>query len=67
MIEETLPESGEEEAHMTAASEHRYHSYTGTTIPWYVRIMWMLFWVFAIYYTIAYLFPELQDKLLNPR
>ena len=50
----------------TARIEHRYHSYTGTRIPWYVRLMWIGFWVFAIYYVITYLIPNLQTEVLNP-
>ncbi len=51
----------------TASVESRYHSYTGTRIPWYVRLIWLLFWCFAIYYVIHYLFPDLQTEILTPR
>jgi hypothetical protein len=50
----------------TAEVESRYHSYTGTRIPWYVRLIWVLFWCFAIYYVIRYLFPDLQAEILTP-
>ena len=49
-----------------AELEHRYHSYTGTRIPWYVRLIWVLFWCFAVYYIIRYLFPDLQAEILTP-
>jgi hypothetical protein len=43
--------------------ENRYHHYTGSVIPWYVRLIWVGFWIFAIYYSIRYLFPNLQVEL----
>jgi hypothetical protein len=46
--------------------EHRFHAYVGNRIPWYVRAIWIGFWVFAIYYTIRYLFPDLQTELISP-
>ena len=47
-------------------TESRWHSYVGNRIPWYVRFIWLLFWVFAVYYTIAYLFPALQLEIVSP-
>jgi hypothetical protein len=45
--------------------EEQYHQYTGNRIPWYVRMIWIGFWIFAIYYTVTYLFPSLQVELLR--
>ena len=39
----------------SAEEEHRHHTYTSNVIPWYVRLIWALFWVFAISYAIKYL------------
>lgn len=50
----------------SAATEGRWHSYVGHRIPWYVRLIWLLFWVFAIYYTISYLFPALRVEIVTP-
>ena len=50
----------------TAIEEHRYHSYSGNRIPWYVRLIWIGFWIFAVYYVIAYLFPDLQSEIVSP-
>ena len=50
----------------SAEVEHRWHSYVGHRIPWYVRLIWLFFWVFAIYYTITYLFPKLQVEIVTP-
>ncbi len=44
--------------------EQQYHNYTSNDIPWYVRLMWLGFWVLAIVYTIRYLFPALQSELI---
>ena len=46
-------------------ADEQYHHYTGNRIPWYVRLMWLGFWVFAIYYTISYLFPAVQIELFQ--
>ena len=50
----------------TAEAEHRFHHYTGNRIPWYVRLVWVLFWTFAVYYTLQYLFPALRIELTSP-
>lgn len=46
--------------------ESHWHSYVGNRIPWYVRLIWLMFWVFAVYYTITYLFPALQIEIISP-
>lgn len=48
-----------------AKAEEQYHQYTGNRIPWYVRMIWIGFWIFAIYYTVTYLFPSLQVEFLK--
>ncbi len=50
----------------SAEVEHRWHSYVENRIPWYVRLMWLMFWVFAVYYMITYLFPTLQIEINSP-
>jgi hypothetical protein len=47
-------------------AESQFHTYVGNRIPWYVRVMWVGFWIFAIYYVISYLFPDLQTEILTP-
>ncbi len=49
-----------------AGAEAPYHNYTSSRIPSYVRLMWLLFWVFAVYYTLQYLFPALKIELQSP-
>ena len=47
----------------TPEAEHQYHHYSGNRIPWYVRLMWLAFWILAIAYTVRFLFPALQVEL----
>lgn len=49
----------------SAESEHQHHHYTGNRIPWYVRLMWVGFWIFAVVYTIRFLFPAVQVELFE--
>lgn len=49
--------------HTSAEEEHRHHTYTSSVIPWYVRLIWALFWIFAISYAIKFLLPALQSEL----
>lgn len=49
----------------SAEVEHQYHHYTGNRIPWYVRLMWLFFWIFAIAYTIRFLFPAIRLELFE--
>jgi len=51
----------------TPQVEQKYHNYVGNRIPWYVRLIWVLFWCFAIAYVINYLIPDVQRELLRPR
>lgn len=51
---------------IAARDEDQYHAYTGNRIPWYVRLVWVGFWCFAVYYTVRYLFPDLQTELITP-
>jgi hypothetical protein len=49
----------------TPEAEHRFHDYTGNAIPWYVRAIWIGFWIFAVVYTIRYLLPAMQIELIE--
>ena len=55
-----IPPAGSPEA------ENQFHHYRGNVIPWYVRLIWIGFWIFAVVYTVRYLFPNLQSELLTP-
>jgi hypothetical protein len=60
------PESAEPLEQPTPEEEHRYQYYTGNQIPWYVRLIWMLFWCFAAYYAVRYFFPAVQREMVTP-
>ena len=38
-------------AEKSPRAEHRFHDYVGNDIPWYVRAIWIGFWIFAVVYT----------------
>ncbi|MCC7291679.1 MAG: hypothetical protein IT449_06430 [Phycisphaerales bacterium] len=41
----------------SAADDRRYHSYTTHRIPWYVRLMWVVFWVALVWYLVKFAIP----------
>jgi hypothetical protein len=47
----------------TAQDESRFHHYVGSTIPWYVHLLWVVFWCFAAWYVIGLLLPALRSEL----
>jgi hypothetical protein len=49
-----------------AESDLRFHTYSSHVIPWYVRLMWIVFWVFAIGYALSNFVPAIQNELLSP-
>ncbi|HIE96507.1 MAG TPA: hypothetical protein EYG03_10790 [Planctomycetes bacterium] len=63
MIEVTNSDSVEQPS---PEQEHCYHHYRGNVIPWYVRAIWIGFWIFAVYYIITYLFPAMRIELISP-
>ncbi len=46
-----------------AEEERQHHTYTTNRIPWYVHLMWISFWVLAIWYTAAYMVPAIREEL----
>lgn len=49
-----------------AVEEGVFHAYTGNAIPWYVRLLWLIFWCCAIAYVVTWLLPSLRTELLTP-
>jgi hypothetical protein len=48
--------------HLPSAQEERkYHTYVTHRIPWYVRLMWVCFWVGMIWYLIQYAIPMARN------
>ncbi len=50
----------------TPEQEHVYHYYRGNESPWYVRVLWLGFWIGTVYYIIRYFFPAMQVELVLP-
>ncbi|MEQ9406338.1 MAG: hypothetical protein RIK87_01375 [Fuerstiella sp.] len=63
MIEVTNSESVEQPS---PEQEQRFHDYRGNAIPWYVRTIWIGFWIFTVYYILTYFFPAMQVELISP-
>ena len=69
MSESTPPDvslSGSGPEQTSPEQDHVWHFYRGNEIPWYVRVIWLGFWIFAIWYVIQNLFPALQIELISP-
>lgn len=49
-----------------AEVEGQHHRYRGSKIPWYVHLIWVGFWLFAVGYVIVWLFPKMRTELLSP-
>ncbi len=50
----------------TAASdapqnENRFHTYVTHHIPWYIRAMWIVFWIGLVWYLVAYAIPNAKN------
>ncbi len=58
-----MPETPEPD---TPEQETRFHTYSGHVIPWYVRMIWICFWIFAISYVVRNFLPAIQTELLAP-
>lgn len=47
-------------------AEHREHRYVGYAIPWFVHLMWVGFWLFALAYLLIYQLPAIRKEFLSP-
>ncbi len=45
----------------TGHEDLRFHTYETHHIPWIVRLLWVGFWVGAVWYIIAYAIPMARD------
>lgn len=50
----------------TARDEGRFHNYITSVIPWYIHVVWISFWVFAISYFLMMVIPAVKIELVNP-
>ena len=46
--------------------ENKYHNYVTNAIPWYVHLLWLIFWVCSIAYLIYFMFPTMKQELITP-
>lgn len=44
-----------------AAREATFHRYASSRIPWWVRAMWIGYWIFTIYYVSRFLIPMVRE------
>ncbi len=47
-------------------AEGRFHSYRTNVIPLAVYLIWILFWIGAVYYLVNYMLPALRVELVTP-
>jgi uncharacterized membrane protein YagU involved in acid resistance len=64
--EKTNPPSPGTADQSTPEAENKNHRYSGHQVPWYIHIMWISFWLFAIGYVLRYLFPAIQGEFRSP-
>jgi len=46
--------------------ENKYHTYITNRIPWWVHLIWVSFWILAIWYVLSFQFPIIGTEILNP-
>jgi hypothetical protein len=50
-----------EPTHSTPQEERQFHTYRTHRIPWYIRAMWIVFWIGAIWYLLALAVPMAKN------
>ena len=60
-----MPDTLSDPTRTTPEAENRFHDYVGNAIPWYVRAIWIGFWIFAITYMIRFVLPAMQLELIQ--
>jgi hypothetical protein len=50
----------------SAGSRGKNHSYVGHAIPWFVRLLWLGFWIICITYILTWLVPALKKEIVSP-
>lgn len=45
----------------TPDQDSTYHTYTTHRIPWYIRVMWIVFWVGLIWYIVKWGIPSAKN------
>ncbi len=50
-----------EHPNTSVEEDSRFHTYTTHRIPWYVRVMWIGFWIGCIWYIIKFAIPMARN------
>jgi hypothetical protein len=50
-----------EAPHRTPQEDRAFHTYETHRIPWYVRLIWVGFWIGAIWYVIRFAIPSAKN------
>ncbi len=50
-----------EPAEFSPGDDKQFHTYVTHRIPWYVRAMWIGFWIGAIWYVVKYAIPMAKN------
>ena len=45
----------------TAEQEGQFHTYTTHRIPWFIRVMWICFWIGCVWYIIKWAIPSARN------
>lgn len=46
--------------------EGKHHNYIGSAIPWYVRVIWVGFWILCLFYIFRWLIPAFKVEIVTP-
>ena len=46
-------------------TENQYHTYVTHRVPWFIHVLWVGFWILAIWYVLTYLFPIIPSEIRN--
>ena len=49
---------------LSAENESKFHTYRTHRVPLFVHIIWVLFTLMAVYYTLTYMFPSMQAEFV---
>jgi len=50
-----------QDQHAGAVEERQFHTYVTHRIPWYVRAMWVGFWIGLAWYVVKYAIPASRN------
>jgi|CXWL01.1.fsa_nt_gi hypothetical protein len=52
-----------EAPNLSPQQDSEFHTYVTHRIPWYVRVMWIVFWIGLIWYVIKFAIPSARSFL----